>query len=530
MVLSSSMSFDESALFSDAIFYRHQFDLREAFARDPRRFESLSISAPGVMADLSKSLWDVPVLTHLLGLASSAGLATRRAAMFSGEAINETEGRAVLHAPLRAAVQGNAEATASESLSRDVGDMLDLAEDIRARPEIRDVVHIGIGGSSLGPELALQALADFGDFSGRIHFVSNIDGHQLGTTLAQLRPASTIFVVASKSFLTLETLRNAYSALDWFQRTAPHLPTQPHFVAITSQPEKARAMGFGAVLGMPEGIGGRYSLWSSIGLPVAVSVGRANFLKLLDGAVDMDQHFLKAPLEKNLPVWLGMLDVWYSTYLQFTSRCVVPYHHGLRRLPAYLQQLDMESNGKRVKLDGNVVQGSTGMCVWGEVGTDSQHSFFQWLHQGTHVTPVEFIVARNPCHALKGHHEPLLANAIAQAQALMLGKTAEGDVTLAGHRDFPGNRPSAFFVLDQLSPYTLGAFLALQEHRVFVAGVVWGINSFDQWGVELGKVLAQDIGQRLVDGKVQGLDASTAGLVRLLHGRPEEHDPPTRVC
>jgi len=516
MSLPASMSLDGSALSDAAFYYRHQFDLREAFSRDPHRFHSLSISAPGVTADLSKCVWDIPVLTHLIGLARGAGLETRRAAMLAGEAINETESRAVLHAPLRAAVLGHGDALVGADLSRDVLDMLALSESIRSRPEIHDVVHIGIGGSSLGPELVCQTLSDFKDYAGRVHFVSNIDGHQLNAVLAQLAPAHTLFVVASKSFSTQETLLNARSALDWFQREAPDRPTQPHFVAITAQPQKAQTMGFGAVLGMPDGIGGRYSVWSSIGLPVAVAIGRANFLALLDGAYAMDQHFVQAPLEKNLPVWLGLLDVWYSTYLQFASRCVVPYYHGLRRLPAYLQQLDMESNGKRVKLDGSVVEGRTGMCVWGEVGSDSQHAFFQWLHQGSLATPVEFIVARHPCHALPGHHELLLANAVAQAQALMWGKTAEGEGVLAGHQDFPGNRPSTFFVLDQLTPYTLGAFLALQEHRVFVAGVLWGINSFDQWGVELGKELAQDIEQRFASGDMEGLDVSTAGLVHLL--------------
>lgn len=403
-----------------------------------------------------------------------------------------------------------------DALTADVRSMLALAERIRADGCVRDVVHIGIGGSALGPELVTQALAGGGGAGQRLHFVSNMDGGHLEGVLAGLEPASTVFVVASKSWSTLETLRNARSALAWFIRLAPGLSTQKHFIALSARPERAQEMGFGTVVGMPEGIGGRYSLWSSIGLPIAIAIGAQGFMSLLEGAHAMDQHFLHTPLESNLPVWLGLLDVWNSTFLGFTSRCVVPYHHGLRRLPAYLQQLDMESNGKRVKLDGQLVEGATGAVVWGEVGSDSQHAFFQWLHQGTQRTPVEFLVVRQPSHGLRGHHEPLLANAVAQAQALMLGAPRGQHAGLRGHQDFPGNRPSCFFVLDELTPYALGAFLALQEHRVFVAGAVWGINSFDQWGVELGKVLASDLEQRLQSGDVAGLDGSTAGLVQAL--------------
>lgn len=511
------MKLASNALTADAVFYRNQFDLREAFERDVARFPALSLSAPAVTADMSKCLWDRSVVTQLMELARARGLESRRAAMFEGQAINETEGRPVLHASLRAAVVGDAASKGEASdLAGNVLDMLELAQTIRHHPDIQDVVHIGIGGSSLGPELVCQALADFKSTAIRLHFVSNVDAHQLDAVLRELRPASTLFVVASKSFSTLETLRNAQSALGWFAQQAPDLATQEHFVAITARPEKARAMGFGAVLGMPEGIGGRFSLWSSIGLPIAIAIGPDHFKALVQGGCAMDQHFLAEPLEKNLPVWLGLLDVWNSTYLQFASRCVVPYHHGLRRLPAFLQQLDMESNGKRVKRDGAPVDGRTGQCVWGEVGSDSQHAFFQWLHQGTQTTPVEFVVVRHPCHQLMGHHQALLANAIAQAQALMLGQSSRKVNGLNGHQDFPGNRPSCFLVLEKLTPYNLGAFLALHEHRVFVAGTVWGINSFDQWGVELGKVLATDIDKRLISGVVDGLDPSTAGLVSLL--------------
>lgn len=510
------VNFVHNALTADALYYKHQFDLRAAFDRDSWRFQSLLVHAPGVSADLSKCMWDLAVLRHLMDLARAAGLEERRSALFAGEAVNETEGRAVLHPALRCAVVAPQPEEPSHELAADVMAMLELADAIRANPDIHDVVHIGIGGSALGPELVCQALADLHDTEVRVHFVSNIDGHQINSVLAKLSAAHTMFFVASKSFSTLETLRNTQTALAWFQQNQPGCKTQSHFVAITSQPQKAREMGFGAILGMPEGIGGRFSLWSAIGLPIAVAIGRAHFLALLEGAAAMDEHFLQTPMERNLPVWLGLLDVWYSSYLQFATRCVVPYHYGLRRLPAYLQQLDMESNGKRVQLDGSAVGGSTGPCVWGEVGSDSQHAFFQWLHQGTQTTPVEFIAVRQPSHDLPGHHRSLLANAVAQAQALMCGQSAQDGGGRPGHQDFPGNKPSSFFVLDKLTPFALGSYLAMQEHRVFVAGTVWGINSFDQWGVELGKTLAKDIEARLGSGDLNGLDDSTAGLVQLL--------------
>lgn len=502
-------------LHEDADYFRHHFDLRSAFELEPGRFNALTLDAPGVKADMSKCLWDVPVVQSLLRVARDASVEKRRDAMLAGEHINTTEDRPVLHARLRGSVLKTRGCNVDAALTADVDGMLELAERIRANAAIHDVVHIGIGGSALGPELVTQALADAELPDKRLHFVSNIDGSHLQGVLNGLDAATTLFIVASKSWTTLETLRNARSALAWFERSAPGLRTQDHFVALSAHPERAQEMGFGTVIGMPEGIGGRFSLWSSIGLPIAVVIGREGFLALLEGAHAMDTHFAQTPLEENLPVWLGVLDVW-NAFLGFSSRCVVPYHHGLRRLPAFLQQLDMESNGKRVQLDGRPVDGKTGAVVWGDVGSDSQHAFFQWLHQGTQRTPVEFIVTRQPSHDMQGHHEPLLANAIAQAQALMCGAPRGQHDGLLGHQDFPGNRPSCFFVLDKLTPFSLGAFLALQEHRVFVAGTVWGINSFDQWGVELGKVMAGDIELRLSSGHVDGLDGSTAGLVRTL--------------
>lgn len=514
-----------SDLHEDAEYFRNHFDLRDAFGLDPARFDALSLDAPGVKADMSKCLWDKSVVQSLLKVARDVNVEKRRDAMFNGENINTTENRPVLHASLRRGMVKPPGDNADMALTADVHEMLELAQRIRGDTAIDDVVHIGIGGSALGPEMVIQALAEAKLADKRFHFVSNIDGCQLQGVLKGLVAARTLFIVASKSWTTLETLRNARSALDWFEESAPGLQTQDHFVALSAHPERARAMGFGSVVGMPEGIGGRYSLWSSIGLPIAIAIGPQGFKALLEGAHAMDTHFLSMPLEENLPVWLGVLDVWNATYLGFSSRCVVPYHHGLKRLPAYLQQLDMESNGKRVQLDGRRVDGKTGAIVWGDVGSDSQHAFFQWLHQGTQRTPVEFIVSRQPSHELHGHHEPLLANAIAQAQALMCGAPHGQHSGIAGHQDFPGNRPSCFFVLEKLTPFSLGAFLALQEHRVFVAGTVWGVNSFDQWGVELGKVLASDIELRLQTGHIDGLDSSTAGLVRALQSHSTKTDP-----
>lgn len=492
--------------------YASTFDLRQAFATQPGRFAALSLSAPHLRADLSKNLWDSSVLSDLLALAESKGLNARREALLAGEVVNSTENRPALHAWLR--MNHHQPAAVSHEWSQGLHEMLAQAEALRADPEVDDVVHIGIGGSGLGPEMALQALQPFKTCRQRIHVVSNLDGHDLHQTLRGLQPARTRFVVASKSWSTVETLRNARSAWDWCMAEGLEAPGS-HFIAVTSCPDRATAMGYAQVLHMPEGVGGRFSLWSSVGLPLAVAIGSEGFRQLLRGAAEMDAHFAQTPLPSNLPVWLGLLDVWNSTFLNLGSRCVVPYHHGLRRLPAYLQQLEMESNGKRVDTQGQPLPYPTTAALWGEVGSNSQHAFFQWLHQGSQRVPTELLLVRRPAHDLDGHHDALLANGLAQAQALMLGAQA-GTGQLAGHQDFPGNRPSTVLLLEELSPASLGALLALYEHRVFVAGVVWGINSFDQWGVELGKTLARNLEPRLASGDTAGLDGSTAGLVAWL--------------
>jgi glucose-6-phosphate isomerase len=389
--------------------------------------------------------------------------------------------------------------------------MLAYAQQVRSDDGITDVVNIGIGGSDLGPQMAVLALQGFAVRGKRFHFVSNVDGHELATTLAQLEPRSTLFLIASKTFTTIETMTNARSARDWFTRRGG-TDIARHFAALTTNVPAAREFGIATTFGFWDWVGGRYSMWSAIGLPIAIAIGAESFRELLAGAHAMDGHFATAPLEENLPVRLALLDIWYRNFHGFTSRSIAPYHSALRRLPAYLQQLEMESNGKRVDRDGKLLPFATAPVLWGEPGTNGQHAYFQMLHQGTDVVPVEFIAVKKATHELPGHHRQLLANALAQAQALMLGQQDAG-----GHKDFPGNRPSTFLLLDELTPASLGALVALQEHRVFCGGAIWGINSFDQWGVELGKVLARDIVGRLDSGDAGGLDASTAGLLgRLL--------------
>jgi len=504
------------------------FDLRDAFERDPGRFESFSVEAPEVFADLSKNRIDSATLHFLIDLASECGLEARRDAMFAGDAINTTEGRAVLHTALRAPRgAGPFSAEVHEVLDA----MLAYAEAVRdtAASGIKHVVNIGIGGSDLGPQMVVPALDTFVHPGIAFHFVSNVDGHDIAPVLRRLDPAQTLFIVASKTFTTQETMANAHAAKAWFEANGG-TDIARHFVATTTNVAAAAEFGITTTFGFWDWVGGRYSLWSAIGLPIALAIGAENFRALLAGAHSMDRHFAQAPLLKNLPVLLALIDVWYRNFHGFTSRSVAPYHQGLKRLPAYLQQLEMESNGKRVDLDGNTLPYATSPVVWGEPGTNGQHAYFQMLHQGTDVIPVEFILVKHPTHDLADLHAKLLANGLAQSQALMLGKsTAQAlqekaptaskqldAATLAKHRTFPGNRPSTTLLLDQLTPTSLGALIALYEHRVFTSGALWGINSFDQWGVELGKALCNDLLPRLASGDTQGLDASTAGLLRRL--------------
>ena len=486
-----------------------KLDLRDAFRSDPGRFETFSQAAPHLFADLSKNLLDAQTQALLVELARERGVEAHRDAMFAGKAINNTEGRAVKHWLLRSPKGASTDPDAA-LVHATLDAMLAYAEQVRRDADVTDVVNIGIGGSDLGPQMAVAALDSFVLPGKRFHFVSNVDGHELAAVLRKVRPRSTLFLVASKTFTTIETMTNARSARAWFEaqggRDVAH-----HFVALTSNVAAAREFGIATTFGFWDWVGGRYSMWSAIGLPIAIAVGEGAFRELLAGAHDMDRHFATAPLERNLPARLGLLDVWNRDFQGFASRSIAPYHSALRRLPAYLQQLEMESNGKRVDADGLPLTQASAPVLWGEPGTNGQHAYFQMLHQGTDRVPVEFIAVKTPSHSLPGHHELLLANALAQAQALMQGKPDED-----GYKDFPGNRPSTFLLLDRLTPASLGALVALHEHRVFVSGSVWGIDSFDQWGVELGKVLAKDVAQRLASGDVAGLDASTAGLLRRL--------------
>lgn len=497
----------------------HSLDLRQAFAQDSGRFRHFSQEAPYVFADLSKNLWDQPSEGMLLGVAEECGLAAQRDAMFAGQPINHTEGRAVLHTLLRRpkglALPGDTPGIAQNlaDVHQTQGAMLQYAEQVRSDAAITDVVNIGIGGSDLGPRMAVLALDAFRAAGKRLHFVSNVDGHELHGVLQGLKPESTLFLIASKTFTTAETMANARSALAWFGAEGGR-DVGRHFAALTTNVEAAGALGITTTFGFWDWVGGRYSLWSAIGLPIAIAIGAAGFRELLAGAHAMDEHFRTAPLASNLPVRLGLLDVWYRNFHGFTSRCIAPYHAALGRLPAYLQQLEMESNGKRVGADGQELPYATSPVLWGEPGTNGQHAFFQMLHQGTDVLPLEIVAVRQAAHPLPGHQDKLLANALAQAQALMVGKASPED----GHRHFPGNRPSTFLLLEALTPASLGALIALQEHRVFVSGSLWGINSFDQWGVELGKVLARDLEARLASGDAAGLDGSTAGLLARLRG------------
>ena len=505
-------------------------DLRDAFVRDPARFAALSLQGPEVFADLSKNRWDLFTRKLLIELAHECGMPARRDAMFAGEPINTTEGRAVLHTALRAP---RGAAPHSDDVHAVLDAMLAFAERVRgtATSGVRDVVNIGIGGSDLGPQMAVPALNAFAARDITFHFVSNVDGHDIAPVLQSLRPESTLFVVASKTFTTQETMANAAVARQWFVEQGGR-DVARHFVAVTTNLAAAAAFGITTTFGFWDWVGGRYSMWSAIGLPIAIAIGEANFRALLAGAHAMDRHFAEAPLESNLPAQLGLLDVWYRNFHRFTSRSVAPYHQGLRRLPAYLQQLEMESNGKGVDLEGRALPYATSPVVWGEPGTNGQHAFFQMLHQGTDVIPVEFIAVREPSHTHAGLHRKALANCLAQSQALMMGKSADQAFAevppgaaamrdahlLARHRAFPGNRPSTTLVLDALTPRSLGALIALYEHRVFTSGAVWDINSFDQWGVELGKALCNELLPRFDTADARGLDASTAGLLARLRG------------
>jgi len=520
-------------------------DMRAAFASNPKRFEQFSLEAEDVLLDWSKCAVNDETMRLLLTVAEAADVAAKRDAMFAGEAINSTEGRAVLHSALRGddriplllagenvmeeiRGQGIRNSAFSEAVRSGLPGGLAVGGQ-----RLTDVINIGIGGSDLGPAMTTLALAPYHD-GPRLHFVSNVDGAHIADTLRGLNPATTLVLVASKTFTTIETMTNAATARAWIAGALGEAAVGAHFAAISTALDKVAAFGISKdrMFGFWDWVGGRYSIWSSIGLPLMIAIGSQNFMQFLRGAHAMDEHFRTAPAARNLPMLLGLVGIWHRNICGYGSRAVIPYDQRLVRLPAYLQQLDMESNGKRVTKSGAPVTMATGPIVWGEPGTNGQHAFFQLLHQGTDVIPVEFLIAgrAHEPKTMEAHHQLLIANCLAQSEALMRGRTqaeAKAQLHAAGrsqtdaerlapHRVFPGNRPSITIAYRLLDPATLGKLIALYEHRVFVEGAIWDINSFDQWGVELGKELATEL-LPVVEGKI----GATGLVARLLDwGQP----------
>ena len=516
-----------------------QWQMRDLFAQDPQRFERLSAEAAGLFLDYSKNRLDGRTLALLANLARERSVEQLRDAMFAGDKINLTENRAVLHTALRAPKDKQITVD-GQDITADVHGVLarikTFSDAVRSGQwrghtgkEITDIVNIGIGGSDLGPKMVCLALRQFAHPRLAMHFVSNVDGHDMDAALARVNPETTLFIIASKTFTTAETMMNANTARSWFLKHASEEALARHFVAVSTNVEAIKKFGIDPDNMFPfwDWVGGRYSVWSAIGLPVALCVGYGYFADFLAGAHALDEHFRTAPIEQNLPMILALVGFWNREFLGCPSVSIAPYHQDLNRFPAYLQQLDMESNGKRVTRAGDVITDyATGPVIWGDVGTNGQHAYFQLLHQGTDVTPMDFIAALRPAHEFHNHHAALLANCFAQSEAFMKGKTAdEVREDLAGqdpaeierlvpHKTFPGNRPSNTILMEYLTPATLGALIALYEHKVFVQGALWDVNSYDQWGVELGKVLAKKIEAEL-NGEAQPAqhDGSTNGLI-----------------
>jgi glucose-6-phosphate isomerase len=534
---------------------RHRDDIRRGhlrrwFEADAHRFDHFSARRTGLLVDYSKHLITTETLPLLRQLARARGVEVLRDRMFAGERINVTENRAVLHVALRNRSQRPMMIDGRDvmpDVNNALRHMRTFSDAIRSGHwtgftghRITDVVNIGIGGSDLGPAMVTEALIPYGLEGPRMHFVSNVDGAHLVDTVRELRAETTLFVIASKTFTTEETMMNARSARAWFLAAAKdESHVARHFAAVSTNEREVRAFGIDPanMFVFWDWVGGRYSLWSSVGLPIAIAIGFAGFEALLEGAHLIDEEFRTAPIEDNLPMTLGLLGVWYVNWLDAETYAVLPYDQHLRRLPAYLQQLEMESNGKRVDRDGRVVEWSTGPIVWGEPGTNGQHAFYQLIHQGTRLIPCDFMIAANSDHPLADHHIALMANCLAQSEALAFGKTeaeARKELVAQGldesaierlvpHKVFPGNRPSTTFACDVLDPRTLGMIIALYEHKVFVMGAIWNINSFDQWGVELGKQLAKRIKPELASADpIASHDSSTNGLMQFLKRQRRE--------
>ena len=523
------------------------FSMREAFDADPQRFSQFTLSSCGLFLDYSKNLITSETRDLLVALAKEVDLKGAIEALYAGEPVNSSEGRPALHTALRRPV-GDKLSVNGVNIMPDVHKVLNQITDLVGRihdglwrgyteKPITDVVNIGIGGSFLGPELVSEALLSYAHKGVRCHYLANIDGSEFHELTQKLRAETTLFIVSSKSFNTLETLKNAQAARAWYlAQGGSEAELYRHFIAVSSN--NAAAVAFGIreenIFPMWDWVGGRYSLWSAIGLPIALAIGMSNFKELLSGAYTMDQHFQNAPFEANMPVLLGLLGVWYGNFWGAQSHAILPYDHYLRNITKHLQQLDMESNGKSVRQDGTPVSTDTGPVIWGGVGCNGQHAYHQLLHQGTQLIPADFIVPIVSFNPVSDHHQWLFANCLSQSQALMLGKTrseaeaelrekgiAEDEVQkLAPHKVIPGNRPSNTLVVERISPRRLGALVAMYEHKVFVQSVIWGINAFDQWGVELGKELGKGVYNRLTGAEdTSAEDASTQGLINYFRGR-----------
>jgi len=496
----------------------------------PTRAERFTFAGAGLAADFSKNRITDATLELLVQLAREAGVEARRDAMFKGEVVNPTEGRAALHTALRAT---EADAPFHAQILAERAKMAKFADAVRSGAwtgytgkRIRHVVNIGIGGSDLGPKMVVHALKHLELPEITSHFVSNVDGADLWRTIEDIDPEETLAIIVSKTFTTLETMTNALSMRDWFvQHGCPESELAKHFVGVSANPAEVVKFGIAQenVFEMWDWVGGRYSLWSAVGLSIMIAIGPQQFDELLAGAHDMDKHFREAPLEKNLPVLLGMIGIWYRNFFGSQSYLVAPYSEALHYLPSYLQQLEMESNGKSARLDGKFVDYATSAVTWGEPGTNGQHAFFQMLHQGPTIVPIDFIAVLTPEHPLVSHHPKLLANCFAQSEALMLGRTREEAEKVAGpnkpelvpHIMFPGNRPTSTLLVDALTARSLGAIIALYEHKVLVQASVWNINPFDQWGVELGKILGKVVEADLTapGADMKAHDSSTAALI-----------------
>ena len=515
--------------------------MRDLFAADPKRFDEFSIRLGDILLDYSKNRITTETVPLLLDLAHEVGLKDWIEKMFTGQKINSTENRAVLHIALRNRantpifVDGN---DVMPDVNRVLGQMRQFSDKVRngvwrgfSDKTITDIVNIGIGGSDLGPVMVTEALKPYGKSGLNVHFVSNVDGTQIVETLKSLNPETTLFVIASKTFTTQETLTNATTAKDWLLKVATsQSAVAKHFVALSTNADAVTQFGIDTknMFEFWDWVGGRYSLWSAIGLSIALFIGMDNFEELLTGAFEMDQHFRNEPFEKNIPVMLGLLGIWYNNFFGAETQAIIPYDQYLHRFAAYFQQGDMESNGKRVTKEGREVGYSTGPIIWGEPGTNGQHAFFQLIHQGTRLIPTDFLAPVESQNPIGEHHSILLSNFFAQTEALMKGRTedeAKAELEASGiqgealdrllpHKIFPGNRPTNSIMVKKLTPRTLGSLLAMYEHKIFVQGIVWNINSFDQWGVELGKQLAKKILSELGgEQKATSHDASTNGLI-----------------